>query len=77
MTVCLVLQGDSASPGASERMCSGSPCWRRPMPSTRQAGAGGAGAGRPVPGGADPAGAGNPERGLWSAVPTVHSFPCP
>lgn len=37
----------------------------------------GAGAGRPVPGGADPAGAGNPERGLWSAVPTVHSFPCP
>ncbi|XP_036091726.1 calpain-10 isoform X4 [Rousettus aegyptiacus] len=29
MTVCLVLQGDSASPGARERMCSGSRYWRR------------------------------------------------
>ena len=34
MTVCLVLQGDSASPGARERMCSGSPYWRRSTPST-------------------------------------------
>lgn len=34
MTVCLVLQGDSASPGAREKMCSGFPYWRRSMPST-------------------------------------------
>lgn len=34
MTVCLVLQGDSASPGARERMCSGFHYWRRSMPST-------------------------------------------
>lgn len=38
MTVCLVLQGDSASPGARERMCSGFPYWRRSMPSTRAEG---------------------------------------
>lgn len=34
MIVCLVFQGDSASPGARERMCSGFHCWRRSMPST-------------------------------------------
>lgn len=34
MIVCLVLQGDSASPGARERMCSGFLYWRRSMPST-------------------------------------------
>lgn len=38
MTVCLVLQGDSASPGARERMCSGFPYWRRPTPSTHAGG---------------------------------------
>lgn len=31
MTVCLVLPGDSAFPGARERMCSGFPYWKRPM----------------------------------------------
>lgn len=44
MTVCLVLQGDSASPGARGRMCSGFPYWRRSTPSTH-AGGGGAGPG--------------------------------
>lgn len=42
MIVCLVLQGDSASPDARERMYSGFHYWRRSMPSTcaggRQAG---------------------------------------
>lgn len=31
MTVCLALLGDSASPGARERMFSGFPYWKRPM----------------------------------------------
>ena len=48
MTVCLVLQGDSASPGARERMCSGCRCWRRPTPSTR-AGSWGARGPPPLP----------------------------
>lgn len=34
MTVCLALLGDSASPGARERMYSGFPYWKRPMLST-------------------------------------------
>lgn len=38
MTVCLVLQGDSASPGAREKMCSGFRCWRKSMPSTHAGG---------------------------------------
>jgi len=49
MTVCLVLQGDSASPGARERMCSGSPYWRRSTPST-PAGVEGLGGRAGVPG---------------------------
>lgn len=48
MTVCLVLQGDSASPGARERMCSGFPYWRRSTPSTRAGGWGGRGPGEHV-----------------------------
>lgn len=34
MTVCLALLGDSASPGARERMFSGFPYWKRHMLST-------------------------------------------
>lgn len=58
MTVCLVLQGDSASPGAREKMCSGFPYWRRSMPSTLEGlGRGGLGSHscvRPPPGRTSP-----------------------
>lgn len=89
MTVCLVLQGDSASPGARERMCSGSPYWRRSTPST-PASVEGPGGQAGVPGRSAlvgpeglQGGVARPETaalrlGPWAAVLSAHTpLPCP
>lgn len=79
MTVCLVLQGDSASPGARERMCSGSHYWRRSTPSTRLEGVPGqAGCTCQFQGSGDRSRAGaDPSRDSSSEAQPAVAFSCP